>query len=72
MAQEAKIKIMTISLGANADTGLMQQIADITGGEHFNIPGGQTVAQYTQQLQDHFNIIAADRPLKLIDEEYNN
>jgi len=70
-AKSAKIKIMTISLGANADTGLMQQIADITGGEHFNVPGGQTVAQYTQELQNHFNSIAADRPLKLIDEEYN-
>lgn len=71
-AKAAKIKIMTVSLGAGADTDLMQQIADITGGEHFNVPGGQTVAQYADQLQAHFNTIAADRPLKLIDEEYNN
>ncbi|WP_339910241.1 VWA domain-containing protein [Symmachiella dynata] len=71
-AKAAKIKIMTVSIGAGADTNLMQEIADITGGEHFNVPGGQTVAQYADQLQAHFNTIAADRPLKLIDEEYNN
>lgn len=71
-AKAAKIKIMTVSIGAGADTSLMQQIADITGGEHFNVPGGQSVAQYAEQLQGHFNTIAADRPLKLIDEEYNN
>mgnify|MGYP002623651252 CR=1 FL=1 len=72
LCKAAKIKVMTVSLGAGADTDLMQEIADITGGKHFNVPGGQTVAQYAEQLKAHFNTIAADRPLKLIDEEYNN
>jgi hypothetical protein len=60
------IKIMTISLGLNADVELMQQIADITGGKHFNVPGGGTVMQYEEQLKTVFQEIAADRPLKLL------
>jgi len=66
LAAGADIPVVTISLGANADTDLMQQIADITGGVHFNIPGGQTVAQYEEQLKDVFKQVADDRPLKLV------
>lgn len=66
LAAQAKIKIMTISLGANADTELMQEIADRTGGIHFNVPGGSGVAEYEEQLKKVFAEIAADRPLKLI------
>ena len=66
LAADVKIKIMTISLGVNADTNLMQEIADRTGGIHFNVPGGSTVEEYEQQLKDVFAEIAADRPLKLI------
>ncbi|REJ67232.1 MAG: VWA domain-containing protein [Planctomycetota bacterium] len=65
-AADLGIKIMTISLGAGADTGLMEDVADITGGVHFNIPGGQTVAEYAQDLTDTFHTIADDRPLKLV------
>ncbi len=68
LAKASQIKIMTISLGANADTGLMQQIADITGGEHFNVPGGEGVAAYEEDLKSIFGQIASDRPLKLIHE----
>jgi len=66
-AADANIKIMTVSVGLNADTGLMQQIADITGGQHFNVPGGQPVADYAQELRDSFREIAADRPVTLIE-----
>ena len=66
LCKTAKIKIMTISLGLNADTDLTQDIADATGGKHFNVPGGGTIAQYEQQLKDVFQEIAADRPLKLL------
>jgi Mg-chelatase subunit ChlD len=62
----AKYPIVTISLGAEADTDLMQQIADLTGGVHFNIPGGQSVELYEEQLKDVFRQIAANRPLKLV------
>jgi hypothetical protein len=63
---DAKIPICTISMGAGADVPLMQQVADITGGKHFNIPGGQTGAEYEEQLKEVFEEIAAIRPLKLV------
>ena len=63
---DAKIPICTISMGAGADVALMQQVADLTGGQHFNIPGGQTGAEYEEQLKDVFEEIAAIRPLKLV------
>lgn len=64
--QSRKYPVITISLGANADTSLMQQVADMTGGVHFNIPGGQTVAQYEAALKDTFRKIAEKRPLQLV------
>lgn len=62
----ARIPIVAISLGQGADTTIMQQIADTTLGVHFNIPGGQTVAQYEEQLKNVFRQVADDRPLKLV------
>ena len=62
---DKKYKILTVSLGTGADTSLMQQVADITGGMHFNIPGGQSVAAYEAQLKEVFGEIAAHRPLRL-------
>lgn len=63
---DAKIPIVTISLGADADTDLMQEIATITKGVYFEIPGGQTVAEYEEQLKDVFRRVAADRELRLV------
>ena len=48
------------------DDALMQQIADTTGGRHFNVPGGGTIEEYEAQLKDVFREIAADRPLRLL------
>lgn len=62
----AKIPIVCISLGAGADTSIMNSIASTTGGVHFNVPGGQTVSAYEQQLKDVFKQVADDRPLKLV------
>jgi hypothetical protein len=58
--------VITISLGANADTGLMQTVADTTGGIHYNIPGGCSVSEYEEDLKDVFRAIADHRPLKLV------
>jgi hypothetical protein len=58
--------IMAISLGAGADTDLMDQIATITGGRHFNVPGGSSQDDYYQQLYDVFRQIAAARPLQIV------
>ena len=65
LAKASHIKIMTIRVGARADTGLVQQIADITGGEHFNVPLGASVAAYAQDSKRIFGDIASDRQLKL-------
>lgn len=69
LATAAGIKIMTISLGAGADTSLMQQVADMTGGVHFNVPGGSSISQVQAQLQNVFREIATSRPLKLISDQ---
>ena len=58
--------VVTVSLGAAADVAIMDNIAQITGGVHFNVPGGQPVAAYEEQLKDVFRKIAKDRPLKLV------
>lgn len=62
----AKVKCLTISLGAGADTALMQQVADITEGTHYVVPGGSNIATYRSQLLDVFNQISKTRPLKLV------
>jgi len=61
------MRIITISLGSEADTDLMQEIADLTGGVHFVIPGGGSVADYADDLNEVFAQIAAHRRLRLVD-----
>jgi hypothetical protein len=58
--------VVAISLGAGADTNLMQQVADITESRHYNVPGGQTIGDYAQGLMDVFRAIAEARPMKLV------
>lgn len=64
--KNSKIRVMTVTVGVEADTALMQQVADITGGIHFNVPGGASFSAYEQALKDVFQKIAANRPLKLL------
>jgi hypothetical protein len=59
--------VVAVSLGANADANIMQQVADITGGVHFNIPGGGSVAAYEEPLKDVFRQVAASRPLRIVE-----
>jgi Mg-chelatase subunit ChlD len=65
-AASEKFPIVTISLGSAADRSLMQEVADTTDGVHFNIPGGQEVAQYEEDLKEVFQKIAEERPLRLV------
>lgn len=65
-AKNAGIKIVTVTVGIDADTDLMQQVADITGGECFIVPGDQSVAGVQAQLLEVFRRIASSRPLKLV------
>jgi len=62
----AKIPVITICVGAEADTALMAEVANMTGGVAFVVPGGQTVSQVQAQLEAVFSQVAADRPLKLV------
>jgi len=66
-AKASRIKILAISLGVGADTSIMQQIADITGGIHYNVPGGSSIDSVRTQLQEVFRQIASSRPLRLVD-----
>jgi hypothetical protein len=64
--ESRKYKIMTISLGVGADTEIMQQVADMTGGKHFNVPGGSSHQEMYEQLYAAFEEIAKARPLRLV------
>ena len=66
-ALDAKIPIVTIGVGVGADTALLQQVADLTGGVNFTVPGGSSVAEYEQQLKDVFRQVATDRLATLVD-----
>lgn len=65
-ADSRRYKVMTVSLGIDADTATMQAVADGTGGTHYNVPGGSDYAIMHQQLYDAFEAIAKARPLKLV------
>jgi len=60
------LPVITIALGALADTDLMQEVADITGGTFFEVPGGSSVNDYEEALIEVFRQIAADRSLQLV------
>lgn len=62
----AKIPVVTITVGAGADTALMAEVATITGGASFIVPGGQPISAVQEQLEQVFSQVAADRPLKLV------
>jgi hypothetical protein len=58
--------VIAIALGVSADTALMAQVASITGGASFVIPGGRPAAEYEEDLKEVFRQVAADRPLELV------
>jgi len=63
---DAGLPVITIALGILADTALMQEVADMTGGTFFEVPGGQSVSAYEAELIEIFRRIAADRSLQLV------
>lgn len=65
-AKSANIKILTVTVGLDADTNLMQQVADITGGQYFQVRGDQSIDDVKAALLSVFHKIAASRPLKLL------
>jgi Mg-chelatase subunit ChlD len=65
-AEPRKYKVVTISLGVEADTATMQAVADGTGGKHYNVPGGSDHQTMHAQLYAAFEEIAKARPIKLV------
>ncbi len=66
-AQEAAnrgFRIFTITVGADANQALMQEIAEITQGEHFHAAG--SMDQYRAQLRDIFIEIGSRKEPQLI------
>jgi hypothetical protein len=63
----ADITIHTISVGQGADRALMETIAFAGGGVWVDVPGGSTVAEMEEQLNEAFRkIAAAIPPTKLV------
>lgn len=67
LAADAGFPIVTISLGIAADVDLMQEVADVTSGVHFNVPGGRPISEMEEDLKDVFREIAGKRPLQLVE-----
>ena len=63
-ARDEGITAVTISFGDDADRTLMQQVADITKGVHFNVP--DSVSGYEDDLRAVFRKIAVNRPVILV------
>jgi len=65
IAADQGFKIFCVSVGANSDQGLMQQIADIGHGEHFHAEG--SIDQYSDDLAEIFRQLGGKRPVELIE-----
>lgn len=63
LAKKGKIGMITVSFGDDADQGLMQEVADITGGVHFNVPDD---ASSGEDLRAVFRKIALKRAPVLV------
>lgn len=60
------IRFLTISFSALADKRLMEDIAQIGRGVHFNVPGNGTIEEYEADLMEAFGAAARYRPLRLV------
>lgn len=71
LAADQGIVIHTLSVGAGADTGLMDAIAHMSGGYSLHVPGGSSAAEMEEQLKAAFAVMAGNVPPArlLIDED---
>ncbi|MCP4591611.1 MAG: VWA domain-containing protein, partial [bacterium] len=65
LAAEDGIQIFAVSVGAFADTDLMEDIAELGGGEHFHATG--SIQTYSDQLDEIFRHLGGARPVALIE-----
>jgi len=64
-AAETGIRIYCVSVGADSDQELMQEIASIGQGEHFHASG--PIEDYSAQLDEIFAELGGKRPVMLIE-----
>ncbi|MHC5111188.1 MAG: hypothetical protein ACYTHJ_15065 [Planctomycetota bacterium] len=57
-------RIFAVSIGSGANQSLVQQIADIGHGEHFQAEG--SIEEYRAQLMEIFHTLGGTRPVELI------
>ena len=65
VAADAGFRIFAVSVGAGANTSLMEEIAEIGSGEHFHAVG--SIEEYSEQLEDIFRRLSGKRPVELIE-----
>lgn len=65
VAADLGYTLFAISVGAGADIELMEQIAEIGGGEHFHAAG--TIEEYSDALSEIFIEIGGRRAVELIE-----
>jgi Mg-chelatase subunit ChlD len=65
LALEAGIMAVTVSFGGDADKKLMQEVAEITKGVHFNVP--DSVSAHEDDLREVFRKIALNRTVQLVE-----
>lgn len=61
-AFDAGYIVHTVSIGSGADTGLMNAIAGMTGGEYVHIESGATQQQMEEDLEAAFAVLAGQVP----------
>ena len=67
LAGDDGLPILAISIGADADQDLMQDIADLSDGVHFNVPVSGNIEEVAEDLNNIFLQIAAHRRLRLVE-----
>ncbi len=60
------IQIYTISLGTEADTQLMADLAELGKGIHYHVPT-LDISQYSEDLKKVFRTLGGKRPIRLIE-----
>lgn len=65
-AADHNIPILTLGLGLDADQALLEQIAEMTKGQSFFVPGGMQVTNFRPELMQTFRTIANHRPVRLV------
>ncbi|MCA8991789.1 MAG: VWA domain-containing protein [Planctomycetaceae bacterium] len=66
LAADAGIKVMCVSLGRGADRTLLDEIAQMTGGVHYNVPPSYKIEEYNTEMLNFYRAIAEDRVPEMV------